>query len=103
VSPARSSGREQAEADEHVPREGSSATRPARGGRAACAGGGSLFAADSDFLNAHADALLDLAEVLELAGRSDEGIPAIELCEEKGNTVSAQKARTRLASASTVA
>lgn len=58
------------------------------------------FASVSDFLNTHADALLDLADVLELAHRPDEAVPAVEnaiaLYERKGNVVSAQRARTDL-------
>jgi DNA-binding SARP family transcriptional activator/tetratricopeptide (TPR) repeat protein len=59
------------------------------------------FAADSDFLNAHGDTLLDLAEVLELAGRPHEAPSTIEqaivLFEQKENVVSAARARSRLA------
>jgi hypothetical protein len=58
------------------------------------------FAAESDFLNAHGEALVDLAEVLEIAGRPSEGVPvleqAIQLFELKENVVSAARARTRL-------
>jgi tetratricopeptide (TPR) repeat protein len=58
------------------------------------------FAAESDFLNAHADALLDLAEVLEVARRPAEAVPAVEeairLYEKKGNVVSAARARARI-------
>jgi DNA-binding SARP family transcriptional activator/class 3 adenylate cyclase/tetratricopeptide (TPR) repeat protein len=58
------------------------------------------FASESDFLNAHGDALLDLAEVRELAGRPDEALPALEqalaLFEQKGNVVSAARARSAL-------
>jgi hypothetical protein len=46
---------------------------------------------------------MDLAEVLELAGRRAEATPvverALELFEQKGNVVSAEKARARLAEA----
>jgi len=58
------------------------------------------FAAQSDFHNAHGDALMDLAEILLLAGRSNEAADALEeairLYEKKRNTVSAAKARTLL-------
>jgi tetratricopeptide (TPR) repeat protein len=50
------------------------------------------FAADNDFLNDHADALLDQAEVLRLGGRRAEASSAVEgavaLYERKGNVVS---------------
>jgi DNA-binding SARP family transcriptional activator/tetratricopeptide (TPR) repeat protein len=55
------------------------------------------YAEDSDFLNPYGDALLDHAEVLDLAGRPQDGIPAIQhairLFEQKGNVVSAAHAR----------
>ena len=58
------------------------------------------FAAKSDFLNARGDALLDFAELLEIADRSRDGLPmveqAMELYEQKGNVVSAARARARL-------
>ena len=58
------------------------------------------FAESSDFLSTHADAMLDLAEVLLLAGRSDEARPSIEvavrLYEQKGNVVAAARARAEL-------
>jgi predicted ATPase/DNA-binding SARP family transcriptional activator len=58
------------------------------------------FAAKSDFLNARGDALLDFAELLEMADRSRDALPmveqAIELYEQKGNVVSAARARARL-------
>jgi tetratricopeptide (TPR) repeat protein len=58
------------------------------------------FAAESDFLNARGDALLDFAEVLEIASRPRDGLPmieeAMELYEQKGNVVSASRARARL-------
>jgi hypothetical protein len=57
------------------------------------------FAETSDFLLAHADALADLADVLELAGRSDEAARAIEdaidVYERKGNLLAANRARAR--------
>jgi ATP/maltotriose-dependent transcriptional regulator MalT len=59
------------------------------------------FARDSDFLNAHGTALLDLAEVHRIAGRNAEAVPAVEeavrLYEEKGNTVDAARAKAALA------
>jgi len=58
------------------------------------------FASGSDFLVAHADALADLAEVLEVAGRRDEGVralrSAIDLHERKGNVLAVGQARRRL-------
>jgi hypothetical protein len=48
----------------------------------------------------HADVLLDLAEVLELAGRKEEAAAtaaeAVSLCELKGNVASARSARRTL-------
>jgi DNA-binding SARP family transcriptional activator/tetratricopeptide (TPR) repeat protein len=59
------------------------------------------LAAGSDLWIAHGDALTDLAEVLEIAGRPDEAIQtlseAVLLYERKGDVVSASKARVRLA------
>ncbi len=53
-----------------------------------------------DFLMAHADALMDYAEVLELAGSADEAVPILEdavaRCEQKGNLVMAAHARAEL-------
>jgi tetratricopeptide (TPR) repeat protein len=58
------------------------------------------IAAATDFLTYHADALSDLAEVLEAAGRAEEAREAVrsalDLYEEKGNLVSAGRARRRL-------
>jgi tetratricopeptide (TPR) repeat protein len=58
------------------------------------------FAAESDFLNDHADALLDQAEVLRLMGHRLEASSAVEsalvLYERKGNVLSAAKARALL-------
>ncbi len=55
------------------------------------------FADRSDFLNAHGDALMDLAQVLCLAGRPEDALPAAEraiaLYGEKGNLVLARRAR----------
>ncbi|HEY8854555.1 MAG TPA: adenylate/guanylate cyclase domain-containing protein [Candidatus Dormibacteraeota bacterium] len=59
------------------------------------------LAEGDDNLNSHGHGLMDLAEVLCLAGRSDAAAPfvqkAIALYERKGNHVSAAKARTLLA------
>ncbi|MEJ7792197.1 MAG: AAA family ATPase [Gaiellaceae bacterium] len=57
------------------------------------------LAADTDMLNAHADALLDLAEVLALAGQDAraELEQAFALYERKGNLVMAERTRSRLA------
>jgi class 3 adenylate cyclase/tetratricopeptide (TPR) repeat protein len=56
------------------------------------------FAEESDFLNAHGDALMDLAEVLRLSGRVGEAADALvraqTLYERKGNIVMAEVART---------
>jgi tetratricopeptide (TPR) repeat protein len=57
------------------------------------------LAEETDMLNAHADALIDLAEVLALAGqdaRTELG-QALMLYERKGNLVMAKRARSRLA------
>jgi class 3 adenylate cyclase/tetratricopeptide (TPR) repeat protein len=58
------------------------------------------LAADGDFLNLHGDALVALAEVLRLLGRpQDATIVAalgVEIYEAKGNSVSADQARTLL-------
>jgi ATP/maltotriose-dependent transcriptional regulator MalT len=60
------------------------------------------LAAGTDFLTYHADALIDLGEVLEAAGRAEEARDvvrsALELYEEKGNLVSAERAREQLES-----
>ena len=54
----------------------------------------------SDFLAAQADAMLDVGEVLRLAGRREEAaaaiVDAIELYERKGNVLAAGKARDLL-------
>ena len=59
------------------------------------------YAATTDFLPGHGDALADLAEVLELAGRPEEAArtleEAIELYERKGNRLATDMARARLA------
>ena len=56
------------------------------------------LASETDFLVLHADALMDLAEVLRVAGREDEATPvveqALELYEQKGNVVGAERARS---------
>ena len=58
------------------------------------------LAEKTDFHNIHGDALMDLAEVLHLAGRGPEAEPAVQravaLYERKGNVVSATKARALL-------
>ena len=58
------------------------------------------LAGETDFLVLHADALMDLAEVLRLAGREDESTPVVEqalaLYEQKGNVVGAERARALL-------
>jgi class 3 adenylate cyclase/tetratricopeptide (TPR) repeat protein len=58
------------------------------------------FAAESDFLEAHGDALRDLAEVHRLSGSTDDARAALEqalqLYEQKGNVVSAGRARALL-------
>jgi class 3 adenylate cyclase/tetratricopeptide (TPR) repeat protein len=58
---------------------------------------------DTDSPNAQGDANADLAEVLLLGGRRDEALAALEVAVEryarKGNLVSAQRARARLARA----
>jgi tetratricopeptide (TPR) repeat protein len=55
----------------------------------------------TDFLDGQGDANADFAEVLLLGGRRDEAIGALETAveryERKGNLVSAQRARARLA------
>lgn len=55
------------------------------------------FATESDFLNSHADALMDLAEVQQLAGRLEESRASVNqallLYERKGNVASAARAR----------
>jgi tetratricopeptide (TPR) repeat protein len=59
-----------------------------------------VFAAESDFLDSHGDALMSLAEVLQLADRPQEAVTALEravqLYEQKGNIVSAARARSQL-------
>jgi DNA-binding SARP family transcriptional activator/tetratricopeptide (TPR) repeat protein len=58
------------------------------------------FAAASDFLAAHADALADMSEVLELVGKRDEAVrtleAAIELYLKKQNLVAGNVCRARL-------
>jgi tetratricopeptide (TPR) repeat protein len=57
------------------------------------------LAEETDMLNAHADALVDLAEVLALGGRDAraELESALALYEQKGNLVMAERTRSRLA------
>jgi tetratricopeptide (TPR) repeat protein len=58
------------------------------------------LAADTDYLNMHGDALLDLAEVLRLSTTPDEAaeavVQALELFQTKGNVVSAAQASALL-------
>jgi tetratricopeptide (TPR) repeat protein len=58
---------------------------------------GVVLAADSEFVVQHADVLLDLAEVLELAGRPEEAreasAEAVSIYERKGNIAAARSAR----------
>jgi hypothetical protein len=57
----------------------------------------------TDFLIVHGDALMDLAEVLRLTDRADQSVAIVEqalrLYEQKGNTVSAARARALLETA----
>ena len=59
------------------------------------------LAAETDFLVLRADALMDLAEVLRVTGRDGESKPfvaqALELYEQKGHVVGADRARSVLA------
>ena len=57
------------------------------------------LAAETDMLNSHADALLDLAEVLTVASQDarPEREQALKLYERKGNLVMAERTRVRLA------
>jgi tetratricopeptide (TPR) repeat protein len=57
------------------------------------------FAEQTDMLNAHGDALIDLAEVLGLAGRDAQAEleQALALYERKGNLVMAERTRSKLA------
>ena len=61
----------------------------------------SRWANDTESLNGQGDANADLAEVLLLGGQRDEAVAALETAieryERKGNLVSAQRARARLA------
>ena len=54
-------------------------------------------------IEVHADALMTLAEVLRRAGRAAEAEPALQealrLCERKGSTVLAERARAALSAA----
>ena len=71
----------------------------------ALARGAVVLASETDFLVLHADALMDLAEVLRVAGREGEGEAApvirqaLELYEQKGNVVGAERARSLLGEA----
>ena len=72
---------------------GTAATRPS-----ALAREGVALAADSEYVGLHADVLLDLAEVLRLAGRSEEAeaaaVEAVRLYERKGNVAGMARAAT---------
>jgi predicted ATPase/class 3 adenylate cyclase len=61
------------------------------------------LAAPTDALDLHGNALVDLAETLALAGRNEEAAAcladALRLYERKGNDVSAERVRSRLAEA----
>ena len=65
---------------------------------------GVAVAADSEFVVLHADVLMDLAEVLELAGRPEEAreakADAVCIYERKGNVAAARKARELLTATS---
>jgi tetratricopeptide (TPR) repeat protein len=65
------------------------------------------LAAATDALDLHGNALVDLADTLSLAGRNQEAATcvaeALRLYELKGNDVSAERARARLAGASVTA
>jgi hypothetical protein len=58
------------------------------------------LAAETDFLVLRGDALMDLAEVLRTAGRETDSVPfveqALELYEQKGNVVAADRAGASL-------
>ena len=56
------------------------------------------LAAETDMLNAHADALIDLSEVLALAGQDAQAElqQALALYERKGNLVMAERTRSRV-------
>ena len=60
---------------------------------------GVALAAETDMLNTHADALLDLAEVLALAAQDARGAleQALALYQRKGNLVMAERTRSKLA------
>jgi hypothetical protein len=59
------------------------------------------LAARTDYLDGHAQATVDLAEVLRVAGRSEEAtalaLEAIRLYDQKGNVVAAGTLRAQLA------
>jgi hypothetical protein len=77
------------------PGENSCEARRVYGRRGSCSGAVAL-AEQTDGLNSQGRALMDLAEVLELAGRASEAQPVLEqalhLFEQKGNAVAARKA-----------
>src|SRR5262249_2573739 len=64
------------------------------------------IAEQTDMLDAHAEALSDLAEVLELAGSPDQAAQslakALVLYERKGNIAMAQRTRARMSEAQTL-
>ena len=84
----------------HHARAGPRAQRRARPRPRTLAREAVAFAAESDFLDSHGDALVSLATVLRLAGRPQEAGTALEgalqLYEQKGNEVSAARARSQL-------
>ena len=59
-----------------------------------------MLAENTDAINLHGDILMDLAEVASMAGETDEANSAIEaaivLYDQKGNVVSAARARSVL-------
>jgi chaperonin cofactor prefoldin len=62
---------------------------------------------ETDMLNFQGDAYMDLGDVLVFVGKPDEAVAALEQAveryERKGNVVSTQRARARLAEISTAA
>jgi class 3 adenylate cyclase/tetratricopeptide (TPR) repeat protein len=66
----------------------------------ACANEAIRIVEQTDDLNSHGRALMDLAEMMELSNRPDDAVAALEgaleLFERKGNVVSAEKARALL-------
>jgi ATP/maltotriose-dependent transcriptional regulator MalT len=74
--------------------------REQHGAAEALAREATALAADTDDVNMRADALVDLGEVLRVAGRGSEGAPfvrqALELFVAKGNDVAATRTRAML-------